>query len=109
MDKLSLTLFITGQTMRSRSAVQNLQTLFEEIGGEPYELSIVDVLEHPQLAEDEKVVATPTLVKTSPLPVRRAAAKLFLLSSFWPKVSASTGKPACFSRSGRRPRIFAAT
>ena len=71
MDKLSLTLFITGQTMRSRSAVQNLQTLFEEIGGERYELSIIDVLEHPQLAEDEKIIATPTLVKTRPLPVRR--------------------------------------
>jgi circadian clock protein KaiB len=76
MDKLSLTLFITGQTMRSRSAVQNLQTLFEEIGGERYELSIVDVLEHPQLAEDEKIVATPTLVKTSPLPVRRIVGDL---------------------------------
>ena len=76
MDKLSLTLFITGQTMRSRSAVQNLQTLFEEIGEGRYELSIIDVLEHPQLAEDEKIVATPTLVKTRPLPVRRIVGDL---------------------------------
>ena len=76
MDKLSLTLFITGQTMRSRSALQNLQTLFEEIGGKGYELSIIDVLEHPQLAEDEKIIATPTLVKTRPLPVRRIVGDL---------------------------------
>ena len=76
MDKLSLTLFITGRSLRSRSAVHNLQSLFNEIGGERHEMSIIDVLEHPQLAEEEKIIATPTLLKNSPPPARRIVGDL---------------------------------
>jgi circadian clock protein KaiB len=36
-----------------------------------YELEVIDVLEKPQLAEDEKILATPTLIKKLPAPVRR--------------------------------------
>jgi len=42
----------------------------EELNGE-YELDIVDVLERPQLAEEEKILATPTLIKSLPPPLRR--------------------------------------
>jgi circadian clock protein KaiB len=41
-----------------------------------YELEIVDVLEHPQRAEDEKILATPTLIKQLPLPLRRVIGDL---------------------------------
>jgi circadian clock protein KaiB len=34
-------------------------------------LVIIDILQHPQLAEDEKILATPTLIKSLPLPIRR--------------------------------------
>jgi circadian clock protein KaiB len=36
-----------------------------------YEMSVIDVLERPQLAEDEKILATPTVVKELPTPMRR--------------------------------------
>jgi circadian clock protein KaiB len=36
-----------------------------------YELVVIDVLERPQLAEDEKILATPMLVKELPMPIRR--------------------------------------
>lgn len=36
-----------------------------------YDLLVVDVLERPQLAEDEKILATPTVVKELPHPIRR--------------------------------------
>ena len=71
MDKYQLKLFVTGQTLRSSRAIMNLRRICEEELGTGYELDIIDVLERPQLAEEERVLATPTLIKKSPLPVRR--------------------------------------
>ncbi len=71
MDKYVLKLYITGHTTRSQYAVENLRTICEtELKGQ-YELIIIDILEHPQLAEDERILATPTLIKEVPPPLRR--------------------------------------
>lgn len=70
-SKFLLHLYITGQTPRSERAILNLRRICEEILGEQYELLIIDVLEQPHLAEEEKILATPTLIKHLPLPVRR--------------------------------------
>ena len=71
MDKYVLKLYITGQTPRSQRAIANLRRICEgELRG-LYEMVVIDVLERPQLAEDEKILATPTLVKELPLPIRR--------------------------------------
>jgi circadian clock protein KaiB len=66
-----LKLYITGQTPRSARAVANLRRICEEDLDNRYELRIIDILEHPQLAEDEKIMATPTLIKELPPPLRR--------------------------------------
>ena len=71
MKKTKPTLYITGHTSKSERAIENLKALLKEEKGEILELEIVDVLEHPQLAEDEKILATPTLVKSLPTPIRR--------------------------------------
>jgi circadian clock protein KaiB len=71
MDKVLLKLFITGHTPRSELAISNLQRICEERLRNHYELDIIDILEHPQLAEQEKILATPTLIRLSPPPVRR--------------------------------------
>jgi circadian clock protein KaiB len=71
VEKVLLKLFVTGQTIRSGRAIANLRRICEEDLGTEYELTIIDVLERPQLAEDEKILATPTLIRESPLPVRR--------------------------------------
>jgi len=66
-----LKLYVTGQTARSQRAITNLKRLCdEELRGE-YALEVIDVLERPQLAEDEKILATPTVVKELPPPIRR--------------------------------------
>lgn len=76
MAKYLLKLYITGQTPRAALAIGNLQRICaEELEGK-YELQIIDVLEHPQLAEDEKVLATPTLIKSLPPPLRRVIGDL---------------------------------
>lgn len=70
-SKYLLRLFITGRTAKSERCIANLQAICEkELNGE-YELEIIDVLERPQLAEDEKILATPALIKKLPPPVRR--------------------------------------
>ena len=71
MEKIMLRLYITGQTPASQRALDSLRRLCEtELEGK-VNLKIIDVLEHPQLAEDEKILATPTLIKEVPLPLRR--------------------------------------
>ncbi len=71
MAKVKLTLYVTGQTPNSQRAIANMRRICEEELGGEYELVIVDVLERPQLAEDERILATPTLTKELPLPLKR--------------------------------------
>ena len=71
MSKFVLRLYITGQTPRSVDAITNLQRIVENELHDEYELEIIDVLENPGLAEHEKIIATPTLIKELPPPLRR--------------------------------------
>ena len=71
MNKVLLKLYITGQTPRSKIAILNLRKVCEDELKGRYELSIIDILERPQLAEDERIIATPTLIKQLPPPFRR--------------------------------------
>lgn len=66
-----LRLYITGKTARSERAIENLRRICREELRDQYQMEIVDVLEHPELAEEEKILATPTLVKRLPPPLRR--------------------------------------
>ena len=71
MNKILLKLYVTGQTPRSKQAIENLYQICEEGLKGQYEVVVIDVLERPQLAEDEKIIATPTLIKILPPPLRR--------------------------------------
>src|SRR4051812_43399378 len=71
-----LKLYVTGSTPRANLAIANLRRICEtELHGD-YELHIIDVLEQPQLAEDERILATPTLIKQLPPPLRRVIGDL---------------------------------
>ncbi|MEM9088351.1 MAG: circadian clock KaiB family protein [Cyanobacteria bacterium P01_F01_bin.53] len=66
-----LKLYITGTSPRSERAIANIMQLCERELAGSYELSIIDVLEQPQLAESEKILVTPTLIKEVPPPGQR--------------------------------------
>ena len=66
-----LKLYVTGQTPRSQRAIENLYRTCEEALDGRYNIVIIDVLENPASAEEEKIMATPTLIKIAPLPLRR--------------------------------------
>jgi circadian clock protein KaiB len=71
MDKYLIKLYVTGRTPRAQQAIRNLEQICEQELDGRYELVVIDVLERPQLAEDEKILATPTVVKELPVPIRR--------------------------------------
>lgn len=71
MTDFVLKLYVTGKTPRSERAISNLRRICDEELAGKYDMAVVDVLERPQLAEDEKIIATPTLIKELPPPLRR--------------------------------------
>lgn len=71
-----LRLFISGTTPRAERALANLERICEEEFAGRYDLEVIDVLQHPELAEAERVVATPTLIKQLPPPLRRVIGDL---------------------------------
>jgi circadian clock protein KaiB len=71
MSNYLLKIYVTGQTPRSCRAIDNLRRICEDELHGQYEMHVIDVLERPQLAEDEKILATPTVVKELPIPIRR--------------------------------------
>ena len=66
-----LKLYIAGQTPRSIAALTNLRRIVDEHLGSQYEIEVIDLLENPQLAKGDQILAVPTLVKDLPLPVRK--------------------------------------
>ncbi|KAF3889184.1 MULTISPECIES: circadian clock KaiB family protein [Nostocales] len=75
-DKYLLKLYITGYTQRSRQAISNLIQLCEFYLKNKHEIIIIDVLEQPLVAEGEKILLTPTLIKEFPLPKVRIVGDL---------------------------------
>lgn len=71
-----LRLYVTGTTARSMRAIANLRRLCEQHLAGRYDLKVVDVYQQPELAAREQLVAAPTLIKQSPLPLRRLVGDL---------------------------------
>lgn len=66
-----LRLCISGMTPRSREAILNLKYICETHLHGQYQLVVIDIYQQPELAAKHQILATPTLVKTLPSPVRR--------------------------------------
>lgn len=71
-----LRLYVSGSSPRAQLAIDNLRRICEQELRGQYALEIIDVLENPQIAEDEKILATPTLIKQLPPPLRRVIGDL---------------------------------
>jgi circadian clock protein KaiB len=67
-----LRLYVAGQTPKSMRAVANLKVLCEKhLKGRRYQIEVIDLLEHPDMARGDQIVAIPTLVIKLPQPVRK--------------------------------------
>ena len=69
-------LSVAGATERSRRAILRARQLCETQLAGNFELKVIDVYQQPILARDGQIVATPTLVREFPLPVRRLIGNL---------------------------------
>lgn len=75
-DKWDLRLYVAGQTPRSIAAFANLKRLCEEHLAGRYNIEVIDLIKHPQLAAGDQIVAIPTLVRKLPQPIRKIVGDL---------------------------------
>ena len=71
-----LRLYVAGQTPKSVAAFSNLKAICEEHLAGRYRIEVIDLLEHPQLAAGDQIVAIPTLVRKLPEPLRKIVGDL---------------------------------
>jgi circadian clock protein KaiB len=66
-----LRLYIAGKTVKSQTALANLNKYCEEYLHGEYNIEVIDLLVKPQLAEGDQIFAVPTLVRKVPEPIRK--------------------------------------
>ena len=66
-----LRLYVAGFTSRSQQAIRTVTTICEEKLAGHYDLEVIDIYQHPELARGEQIIAAPTLIKKLPLPLRK--------------------------------------
>lgn len=67
----TLRLYVAGQTPKSVAAFVNLKRICEEFLAGKYRIEVIDLLENPQLAKGDQILAVPTLVRKLPEPVKK--------------------------------------
>ena len=71
LAKWDLRLYVAGQTPKSLQAFANLKRICEEHLAGQYHIEVIDLLQQPQLAQGDQILALPTLVRKLPEPVRK--------------------------------------
>lgn len=75
-EKWDLRLYVAGQSPRSLAAFANLKKICEEHLPGRYNIEVVDLVKHPQLAAGDQILAIPTLVRKLPQPLRKIVGDL---------------------------------
>ena len=70
-EKWILYLYIAGMTRTAERALANIQKICQEHLDGDYSIEVIDLLQHPSLAEDRQIFAVPTLVRQLPRPLRK--------------------------------------
>ena len=70
-SKYVLRLYVSGSTLKSALAIENIKQVCEQYLNGRYDLEVIDISQQANLARDEQIVAVPTLIKRLPLPLRR--------------------------------------
>lgn len=67
----SLKLYVTGLSSTVKDSIKELEAILTRKFGENYDLEVIDVLSRPELAEGERIFATPTIIRKLPEPVKK--------------------------------------
>lgn len=76
MKTYKLRLYITGHTAFAERAIANIRRICEDDLGDRYEMELIDLMEDPEAGEAQQIIATPTLIKQLPPPLRRVIGDL---------------------------------
>jgi circadian clock protein KaiB len=66
-----LRLYTAGESARSTAARRNLETICETHLAGRYQIEVINLMEHPQLARGDQIIALPTLVRRLPSPMKK--------------------------------------
>lgn len=75
-DRWILRLYVAGETQKSLTAFANLKKICEDHLANRYSIEVIDLIKQPQLAQNDQIVALPTLVRKLPEPIRRVIGDL---------------------------------
>jgi circadian clock protein KaiB len=70
-DKWELALYVAGNTGKSKTAIHNLKLYCEKYLANKYRIEVIDLLKNPYRAEEDQILAIPTLVRKAPEPKRK--------------------------------------
>ena len=90
LGKFVLRLFVAGATARARQAILRVRQLCEAELKDNCTLEVVDIYQQPHLARDNQIVATPTLIKEFPRPVRRFIGNLLNTAGLFVELDLAT-------------------
>jgi circadian clock protein KaiB len=71
VEVYNLRLYVAGQTQKSMEAFENLKKIAEEHLKGRYKIEVIDLVKNPKLARGDQIIATPTLVRKLPEPMRK--------------------------------------
>jgi len=66
--KLVLQLFVSGMSPKSMEAIENIKKLCGDLLEDSFQLEIIDLYKHPELASEQQIIFSPSLIKRQPLP-----------------------------------------
>ena len=75
-EQYNLRLYVAGKTAKSAAAFANLQRMCDEHLAGQYNIEVIDLMLHPQLARDDQILAIPTLVRKLPSPIKKVIGDL---------------------------------
>jgi len=67
-NKLILHLYVSGMSPKSMEAIENIKKLCGDLMEDSFQLEIIDLYKHPELASEQQIIFSPSLVKRQPLP-----------------------------------------
>lgn len=74
--RYTLSLYVAGMTLKSVESVSFLRNLCDEHLPDRYDIEVIDIYQHPEMAKDQQIIAAPTLVKRLPPPPRKFIGRL---------------------------------
>ena len=77
MEKVVLKLYVSGKSPRYKRSIEEAHQIVEKLSEYDAQLEVIDISEHPEVAQEDNILATPTLIKKLPPPIRSIIGDLF--------------------------------